>query len=238
MVRSGPVPDPDMVAELVTQGVATVHEAQGRRGLLGPEIMARQDGAAVAGRAVTVLSHPGDNLMVHAAVEQCRDGDVLVVATTSPSTDGMVGDLLAGSLRAHGVRGLVTGAGVRDLAALRAMGFPVWSRAVHAQGTVKATAGSVNVPIVVAGAQVHPGDVVVADDDGVVVVPLADAPAVAAAGRERLASEEAKRARFAAGELGLDLYDLRPLLARLGVVHRDPEPGPVPGPAAGAPLPG
>lgn len=224
VVRSGPGPDHGAVAELCAHGVATVHEAQGRRGLLGPEILPRQYGAAIAGRAVTVLSHPGDNLMVHAAVEQCREGDVLVVSTTSPSTDGMVGDLLAESLRARGVRGLVTGAGVRDLAALRAMGFPVWSRAVHAQGTVKATPGSVNVPVVVAGAVVHPGDVVVADDDGVVVVSSAEAAAVAAAGRERVRSEEAKRARFAAGELGMDLYDLRALLAQLGVAYRDPAP--------------
>ncbi len=230
VVRSGPGPDPDAVAELAAHGVATVHEAQGRRGLLGPEVVARQDGAAIAGRAVTVLAHPGDNLMVHAAVEQCHDGDVLVVSTTSPSTDGMVGDLLATSLRARGVRGLVTGAGVRDLAVLRAMGFPVWSRAVHAQGTVKATPGSVNVPVVVAGALVHPGDVVVADDDGVVVVPRADARAAAAAGRERVRSEEAKRSRFAAGDLGLDLYDLRPLLAHLGVGYRDAAPDdPLPG---------
>lgn len=223
IVRSGAGPDPDAVAELARHGVATVHEAQGRHGLLGPEIVARQEGALIAGRAVTVLSHPGDNLMVHAAVEQCRAGDVLVIATTSGSTHGMVGELIAVSLRSRGVVGLVTDAGVRDLAELRRMGFPVWSRAVHAQGTVKGTAGSVNVPVVVAGALVHPGDVVVADDDGVAVVPRADAGAVAAAGAVRLRSEQERRAVFAAGELGLDVYGLRAVLDRLGVTYVDAE---------------
>lgn len=219
VVRSELAPDAGAVAELARQGVATVHEAQGRRGLLGPEIRPRQDGATIAGRAVTVLSQPGDNLMVHAAVEQCRPGDVLVIATTSESTDGMVGDLLAVSLRSRGVLGLVTAGGVRDVAELRRIGFPVWSRAVHAQGTVKATPGSVNVPVVVAGALVHPGDVVVADDDGVVVVARAEAAEVAAAGLARLRNEEGKRARFAAGELGLDMYGLRPELERMGVKY-------------------
>jgi 4-hydroxy-4-methyl-2-oxoglutarate aldolase len=219
VVRSTLAPDATAVAELARQGVATVHEAQGRRGLLGPQVVARQDGAAIAGRAVTVLSHPGDNLMVHAAVEQCGPGDVLVIATTSESTDGMVGDLLAVSLRARGVVGLVTGGGVRDLAELRRIGFPVWSRAVHAQGTVKNTPGSVNVPVVVAGAAVSPGDVVVADDDGVVVVARTEAAEVAAAGLARLRAEEAKRARLAAGELGLDMYGLRAELERMGVTY-------------------
>jgi 4-hydroxy-4-methyl-2-oxoglutarate aldolase len=219
VVRSTLAPDATAVAELARQGVATVHEAQGRRGLLGPQVVARQDGAAIAGRAVTVLSHPGDNLMVHAAVEQCGPGDVLVIATTSESTDGMVGDLLAVSLRARGVVGLVTGGGVRDLAELRRIGFPLWSRAVHAQGTVKNTPGSVNVPVVVAGAAVSPGDVVVADDDGVVVVARTEAAEVAAAGLARLRAEEAKRARLAAGELGLDMYGLRAELERMGVTY-------------------
>lgn len=221
IVRSDVVPDADAAAELRRQGVATVHEAQGRRGLLGPWIVARQEGRAIAGRAVTVLSHPGDNLMIHAAVEQCVPGDVLVVATTSESTDGMFGELIAVSLRSRGVVGLVTAAGVRDIAELRRMGFPVWSRAVSAQGTVKATPGSVNVPIVVAGVLTHPGDVVVADDDGVVVVPCADAPEVAAAGASRLREEAKKRERLTSGELGLDMSGLRTELRRLGVQYVD-----------------
>ncbi|GAA4864756.1 4-carboxy-4-hydroxy-2-oxoadipate aldolase/oxaloacetate decarboxylase [Pseudonocardia benzenivorans] len=225
VVRSAAAPDPAAVKELRAQGVATVHEAQGRRGLLDPRIAPRQEGAAIAGRAVTVLSHPGDNLMIHAAVEQCEPGDVLVVTTTSDSTDGMFGELLAVSLAARGVLGLVTGAGVRDTAELRRMGFPVWSRAVSAQGTVKASPGSVNVPIVVAGAHVAPGDVIVADDDGVVVVAREEAAEVAAAGAARLRSEEEKRARFAAGELGLDMYGLRAELERLGVTYVDAAPG-------------
>jgi 4-hydroxy-4-methyl-2-oxoglutarate aldolase len=221
IVRSDLAPDPDAVAALQAQGVATVHEAQGRRGLLGPQIRPVQEGAAIAGRAVTVLSHPGDNLMLHAAVEQCRPGDVLVVSTTSESTDGMFGDLLAVSLKARGVVGLVTGAGVRDVADLRRMAFPAWAHAISAQGTVKASPGSVNVPVVLAGALVAAGDVVVADDDGVVVVPRAEAAAVAAAGEARLRNEAEKRARLAAGELGLDMYGLRAELERLGVRYVD-----------------
>jgi 4-hydroxy-4-methyl-2-oxoglutarate aldolase len=221
VVRTNRAPDPEAVAALRSHGVATVHEAQGRRGLLGPQIRPIQDGVAIAGRAVTVLSHPGDNIMIHAAVEQCRPGDVLVVSTTSESTDGMFGDLLAVSLAARGVVGLVTGAGVRDVADLRKMGFPVWTKAVSAQGTVKASPGSVNVPVVVAGALVEPGDVVVADDDGVVVVPMEQAPAVAAAAEARTRNEADKRARLAAGELGLDMYGLRAELERLGVTYVD-----------------
>jgi 4-hydroxy-4-methyl-2-oxoglutarate aldolase len=210
--------DVDALAEF---GVATVHEALGRTCYLGPGLRPIQEGARVGGTAVTVLCWPGDNLMIHAAVEQCRPGDVLVVSTTSESTDGMFGELLAVSLAARGVIGLVTAAGVRDVAELRRMGFPVWTNAVSAQGTVKASPGSVNVPIVVAGALVEPGDVVVADDDGVVVVPMAQAPAVAAAGEARLRHEGDKRARLAAGELGLDMYGLRAELERLGVRYVD-----------------
>lgn len=210
-----------VIARLGRAGVSTVHEAAGRTGLVGPSVVARQDGVTIAGSAVTVLSHPGDNLMLHAAVEVCRPGDVLVVGTTARSAHGMFGDLLATSLQARGVAGLVTDAGVRDLATLRSMGFPVWSRAVHAQGTVKATPGSVNVPVVVAGQRVRPGDVVVADDDGVLALAASVAPAVADAADARTAHEEVKRAQFAAGVLGLDLYDLRPLLARLGVEYVD-----------------
>ncbi|GAB3865484.1 4-carboxy-4-hydroxy-2-oxoadipate aldolase/oxaloacetate decarboxylase [Dactylosporangium cerinum] len=214
----------EVIEALRQAGVATVHEAAGRVGLLGPDVRARQAGAAIGGSAITVSCHPGDNLMIHAAVEVCRAGDVLVVATTSPSTDGMFGDLLATSLAARGVLGLVIDAGVRDIATLRGMGFPVWSRAVHAQGTVKASPGSVNVPVVVAGHLVSPGDIVVADDDGVLAIPAATGPAVAAAAAQRLAAETAKREQLAGGTLGVDLYNLRPLLESLGVRYVDQLP--------------
>lgn len=212
--------DAATAAALGAHGVATVHEAMGRTGLVGTGIHPLQDGARVAGTAVTVLSQPGDNLMIHAAVEQCREGDLLVVATTSPSSDGAFGDLFATALKARGVRGLVTTTGVRDVADLRAMGFPVWSRAVHAQGTVKATPGSVNVAVVVAGATVRPGDVVVADDDGVVVVPRERAAAILAAADARVAKETADREAYASGaELSLDRKGLRALLVDLGVEY-------------------
>ncbi|MEU4692594.1 4-carboxy-4-hydroxy-2-oxoadipate aldolase/oxaloacetate decarboxylase [Actinoplanes sp. NPDC023714] len=210
-----------VAAGLAEAGASAVHEADGRRGALGPGITPIQDGARIAGSAVTVSCHPGDNLMIHAAVEQVRPGDVVVVTTTSPSTDGMLGDLLATSLRARGAAGVVVDAGVRDVAGLRAMGFPVWSRAISTQGTVKASPGSVNVPVVVGGQVIRPGDAVVADDDGVVVVPHERAAAVLEAARERVANEESKRERLAAGELGLDMYRLRPLLERLGVTWVD-----------------
>jgi 4-hydroxy-4-methyl-2-oxoglutarate aldolase len=212
---------PEISAGLADVGAAAAHESDGRRGALSPQLTPIQQGVRISGPAVTVSCHPGDNLMIHAAVEQVRPGDLLVVATTSPSTDGMLGDLLATSLRAHGAIGVVLDAGVRDVAELRAMGFPVWSRAVSAQGTVKASPGSVNVPVVIGGQVIHPGDAVIADDDGVVVIPHDRAAAVLDAARARIAGEGSKRDRLAAGELGLDMYRLRPLLAGLGVVYRD-----------------
>jgi 4-hydroxy-4-methyl-2-oxoglutarate aldolase len=221
VVRSDAGPPADALTILGELGVATVHEAQGRTGLLGHELRPVYAGARIAGRAVTVLSQPGDNLMIHAAVEQTRPGDVLVVAFTSPTTDGAFGELLATSLRSRGVLGLVIDGGCRDVAGLTALGFPVWSRAVSAQGTVKASPGSVNVPVVIGRARVRPGDAIVADDDGVVVVAREHAARVAAAGRDRERAEDAKRRRLAGGELGLDMYQLRPLLERLGVTYVD-----------------
>jgi 4-hydroxy-4-methyl-2-oxoglutarate aldolase len=199
--------------------VATVHEALGRTGYLGHYLRPIQDGAAICGTAVTVLCWPGDNLMIHAAVEQCRPGDVLVVATTSTSRDGLFGELFATALQRRGVRGLVIDAGVRDVAKLRAMGFPVWSAAISAQGTVKATAGTVNLPVVIGGQIVHPGDVVLADDDGVMCVPRQAAPEAIRAAQARTDKESAARQAFAGGELSLDRYGLRKILADLGVEY-------------------
>ncbi|GAA0898785.1 4-carboxy-4-hydroxy-2-oxoadipate aldolase/oxaloacetate decarboxylase [Pseudonocardia zijingensis] len=208
--------DVDALAEL---GVATVHEALGRTCYLGPDLRAVQQGARVGGTAVTVLCWPGDNLMIHAAVEQCGPGDLVVVTTTSPCRDGLFGELFATALAHRGVRGLVTTTGVRDVGDLRSMGFPAWSGAVSAQGTVKATAGAVNVPIVVGGQVVRPGDAVVADDDGVVCVPRERVGEALEAGRARVAKEEATRRAFLDGELGLDRYGLRAKLAELGVEY-------------------
>lgn len=219
VVTGPPRADAEAVEGLSAYGVATVHEAQGRTGYLGTGLRPRQDGARIAGTAVTALVWPGDNLMIHVAVEQCGPGDVLVVAPTSPCTDGYFGELLATSLAARGVRGLVIDAGVRDVADLRAMGFPVWSAAVSAQGTVKATAGAVNVPVVIGGQTVRPGDAIVADDDGVVVVPREDAAAVVGASKAREEKEEQTRQALTAGELGLDRYGLRAVLERLGVEY-------------------
>ena len=202
-------------------GTASVHEAIGRVGFVGPHIRPIQHDVKIAGSAITVLSHPGDNLMIHAAVEVCQPGDVLVVVNTAPSSHGMFGDLLATSLMARGVSGLVIDAGVRDTADLRAMGFPVWSQFVSNQGTVKNTPGSVNVPVVLGGVTVQPGDVICADDDGVVVVERADAAWALEQSQNRLAKERATRARLAAGEFGLDFYGLRSKLAELGVEYID-----------------
>jgi 4-hydroxy-4-methyl-2-oxoglutarate aldolase len=207
------------VDELAAFGVATVHEALGRTGYLGPDIRPVQQGVRIGGTAVTALCWPGDNLMIHAAVEQCRRGDILVVTTTSPCRDGLFGELLATSLASRGVRGLVTTTGVRDVAELRDMGFPVWSAAISAQGTVKATAGAVNVPVTVGGQLIRPGDALVADDDGAVVVPRADVTAGIAASRSREDSEDATRVALRTGELGLDRYHLRKTLADLGVEY-------------------
>jgi 4-hydroxy-4-methyl-2-oxoglutarate aldolase len=219
VVRRIPRTTKDELDELAQAGVASVHEAMGRAGLMQPYLRPVYTGARVAGNAITVLVHPGDNWMIHVAVELCQPGDVLVVAVSAENGDGMFGDLLATSLKAHGVQGLVIDAGVRDVADLREMQFPVWSRAISAKGTIKATLGTVNTPVICAGALVRGGDVIVADDDGVVVVPHGETEATLKASRQRLQKEALKRERLAKGELGMDIENMRPKLAELGLTY-------------------
>jgi 4-hydroxy-4-methyl-2-oxoglutarate aldolase len=225
VVRNIDRTDAALVKRLGALGTSTVHEAYGRIGLMKPYMRPVWAGGEAAGSAVTVLAHPGDNWMIHVAAEQCRPGDILVVGCTSDNTDGMFGDLLATSLMARGVTGLVIDAGCRDVKSLREMGFPVWSRAISAKGTVKATLGAVNVPVVCAGINVHPGDAVIADDDGVVVVRKKHASDVAAKGEKRRDDEEGKRKQLASGVLGLDMYKMREPLAKAGLVYVDEPEG-------------
>ncbi len=212
IVTDPPRADMAEVDKLAEYGVATVHEAVGRAGYLGPGLRPSQQGARIAGTALTVVCWPGDNLMIHAAVEQAKPGDIIVITTTSPSSDGAFGELLATSLVAHGVRGLIMGAGLRDTMELRDMGFPAWTAHVSAQGTVKETPGAVNVPVSLGGQIIRPGDAIVADDDGVCVVPRLDVSRAVTASAARLAREDATRKQLADGVLGLDLYRLRPKL--------------------------
>ena len=221
VVRNIQRADANAVGVFGAVGVSTAHEALGRSGLMKPYMRPIWAGAQIAGPAVTILAQPGDNWMIHVAVEQCQPGDVVVIGCTADNTDGMFGELLATSLHARGVKGLVIDAGCRDVKALHEMGFPVWSRAISAKGTVKATLGAVNVPVVCAGVNVEPGDVVVADDDGVVVIPKKLAVETAQKAQKRHDDEDGKRQRLASGELGLDMYKMREALQKAGLVYVD-----------------
>lgn len=221
VVRNIQRADSNAVGILESLGVSTSHEALGRSNLMKPYMRPIWSGASIAGPAVTVMAQPGDNWMIHVAIEQCQPGDILVVGCTTDNTDGMFGDLLGTSLKARGVKGLVIDAGCRDVAELQQMGFPVWSRAISAKGTVKATLGSVNIPVVCAGVNVIPGDVVVADDDGVVIIPAKLAVEVAQKGFKRREEEDGKRQKLASGILGLDMYNMREPLAKAGLVYVD-----------------
>ena len=221
VVRNIPRPDAALLKRLGMFGVATVHEAQDRTGLLAPYLRPIYSGAKTSGSALTVLAHPGDNAMLHVAAEICQPGDVIVVGLSSENSDGMLGELLATSFRVRGAVGVIVDAGCRDVAEMSKMGFPVWSKAISAKGTVKATLGSINVPVVCAGAVIHPGDAILADDDGVVTIPRLKLETVLQAAEQREERETHVRARLAAGELGLDIYNLRPRLEQLGLVYLD-----------------
>jgi 4-hydroxy-4-methyl-2-oxoglutarate aldolase len=224
VVRNIKRADSNAIGTMEALGVSTVHEALGRYGLMKPYIRPIWAGACIAGPAVTILAQPGDNWMIHVAVEQCQPGDIVVLGCTADNTDGMFGDLLATSLKARGVKGLIIDAGCRDVATLKEMGFPVWSRAISAKGTVKATLGAVNIPVVCAGVNVEPGDAVVADDDGVVIVPKKYAVETAQKAQKRFDDEDAKRQKLASGVLGLDMYNMREPLQKAGLVYVDELP--------------